>query len=326
MVRVAVIGANFGGRFMAPAYEDANFTVADVVSARDESAVIDVINNARVDLVSVHSPPFLHSRHVEMAFEARKAVLCDKPFGANLDDATHLARIARETGLFNALNFEFRFLPIRRTLKQLIDDGAIGTPERVLWTSESSLSRDPMRPFGWIFEESLGGGWLRAWGSHAVDHAAWLFGSVKARDARLFRTLAERPDPVGELHAVTADDGFAIALDTVANVDVRVSSSFAAPVTLPEQLLVVGNEAVLALNADVSLAVMRPGQETEIIEDHERVLPPVPHALRLLLADLREAMQNGTEFEATFEAGLACARVLDDLADLAAREPRGHDV
>src|SRR3974390_3136058 len=103
-LRVGVIGTGFGSRVVAGAFREAGCEVVDVVSARDSSAVRKLCRS-RVDLVAVHSPPFLHADHVTRAVDAGRAVLCDKPFGASLDEATAMTARARSAGVPTFLNF-----------------------------------------------------------------------------------------------------------------------------------------------------------------------------------------------------------------------------
>ena len=84
-MRVAVIGTGFGKHAAAPAYESQGFDV-EIVNPRDDSAVQKAIASD-VDLVSVHSPPFMHVDHVSAAIEHGHAVLCDKPFGRDTAEA-----------------------------------------------------------------------------------------------------------------------------------------------------------------------------------------------------------------------------------------------
>ncbi len=79
-----------------------------------------------VDLVSVHSPPFLHVDHVNATIDHGHPVLCDKPFGRNAAEAEAMRDRATEAGVLNFLNFEFRFAEAWAKLKQLADDGTIG--------------------------------------------------------------------------------------------------------------------------------------------------------------------------------------------------------
>ena len=71
-VKDAVIGTGFGKHAAAPAYRSLGFDV-EVVSPRDGDAVKRVLASD-ADLVSVHSPPFMHLDHVTGAIEQRHAV------------------------------------------------------------------------------------------------------------------------------------------------------------------------------------------------------------------------------------------------------------
>src|ERR1700730_14996059 len=92
-LRVGIIGTGFGARVVAPAFSHIGCDVVNVVSARVSDAVADLCR-ANLDLVSIHSPPFLHSDHVRMALQSGKAVLCDKPFGRSGAEAADLVAAA----------------------------------------------------------------------------------------------------------------------------------------------------------------------------------------------------------------------------------------
>ncbi len=295
---------------MAPAYEAAGFDVVEVVSARDDADCAALVRS-RVDLVSVHSPPFLHLRHVERALEAGKAVFCDKPFGLSAHEAKTMTRMAREAGTINAVNFEYRFAAIRQELKGIIDHGAIGTPEQLLWQNFSTQGRDPVRPFSWMYDRSLGGGWLRAWGSHASDTVTWLFGPVVARDSRFFRSIPFRDDRRGVSHAVTAEDGFAIRLATKSGAHVDVTSGGSSAVAQPETMIVIGSEGTVRLSNDLTLEVFHPGQQLRRSEEFGAQV--VPAALRRIATELRSALETDTPMEPSFRDGAACAELLDEL-------------
>jgi predicted dehydrogenase len=300
---------------MAPAYEDVGCDVVAVVSARDEAACVELTQSRGVDAISVHSPPFLHLRHVEMAIEAGKSVLCDKPFGIDATEASAMTRMAEDAETIHMINFEFRFLPIRKQLESIIAGGVIGTPHQLLWRNISSLARHPLRPFGWVFERARGGGWLRAWGSHAIDSAAVLFGPVHACDAAFFRALPSRPDREGESHDVTAEDGFAVRLASESGVHIEITSSSSSSATLPETMTVVGSDGVVTIINDLTLDIARHDRPVERVVEDESIA--VPRALRLLTSAFHEAHRTRTPVEPGFRAGLACARVLDDLTALA---------
>ena len=120
-VRVGVIGTGFGARVVAPVFrETPGCEVVDVVSSRDDAAVAELCDRADVDLVSVHSPPFLHAAHVRRALSREHAVLCDKPFGVDARDAEMLTAAAEAAECVHLVNFEFRHDPMRRLLRELV--------------------------------------------------------------------------------------------------------------------------------------------------------------------------------------------------------------
>ena len=221
-VRIGVIGSGFGARVVAPVFDATDgCTVVDVVSARDEHAIADLCARPDVDLVSVHSPPFLHAAHVRAALDGGHAVLCDKPFGLDAGDAELMLDAADASGRVNLVNFELRRAPLRERLRAMILDGAIGRPEHVQWTHLSAGSRVPLRPHGWLFERRLGGGWIGAWGAHAIDTVRWTFGEVTGAHAECRVTITERPDRAGVPRPCDAEDAFTATLRTSPGCDRR---------------------------------------------------------------------------------------------------------
>src|SRR5262249_27251640 len=155
-MRVGVIGRGFGARVVAPAFAKTDgCEVVDVVSPRDEPAVATLCARADVDLISIHSPPFLHARHVRLAIEGGHAVLCDKPFGRNAEEAAAMCHLARDAGVPGFLNFETRYDPARKRLRELVAEGAVGTPEHMQLSMLLASTRVPLRPYGWLFDGEL---------------------------------------------------------------------------------------------------------------------------------------------------------------------------
>ena len=99
-VRVLVVGTGFGARVVAPVFSDTRgCAVVQVVSARDDEGIASAIARERPDLVTVHSPPFLHDRHVRIALDAGVgAVMCDKPLTMDVGGVGFVARHGRRRG------------------------------------------------------------------------------------------------------------------------------------------------------------------------------------------------------------------------------------
>jgi predicted dehydrogenase len=302
-MRVGVIGTGFGQRVVAPAFAaTAGCEVTGVVSARDREAVQELFQRADVDLVSVHSPPFLHQEHVRLAIEARKAVLCDKPFAVNMSAPETVA----------LCNFEFRFAPARQRLRELVRAGSLGTIEHVQWTHVSSGSRVPLRPWGWLFDRELGGGWIGAWASHAVDTIRWIFGEITEVQSRPRIDIKQRPDRDGVMRECTAEDGVTASLVLASGVTVAIDSTFAASASLAPRLHVLGSDAVCELVADSRLTLRNANgvvteEHFEVDGDHHN------EPMRRFAAAVRDSVAAGDAVTdvPTFADGLACDRVLD---------------
>ena len=310
-VRVGIIGTGFGARVVAPTFTSAGLDVVDVVTPRDDAAVAALCKRPDLDLVSVHSPPFLHAAHVGWALDAGHAVLCDKPFGRSSEEAAGMVDAAREAGVVNLLNFEFRHEPARVHVKQLLDDGAIGQPEHLQWSALTSGSRIPLRRFGWLFDRSLGGGWAGAWGSHAIDAVRWLLGEVTAAGARCRVTITERPDRDGVLRRCTAEDAFTAWMSVEGGATVGIDTTFAATATLPTHVVICGSEGTIDITNDHRIVLRHSDGTRDETELPARTGDPHAGALGAWARVVARAVGSGEQVAPSFADGLACRRVLD---------------
>jgi predicted dehydrogenase len=319
-MRVGVVGGGFGQRVVAPVFAGTEgCAVVDVVSARDDTAVRALVGRPDVDLVSVHSPPFLHAPHVRLALAAGKAVLCDKPFALDADEAADLEAEARAAGAVALCNFEFRYEPARSLVREMVADGVLGRIEHVQMTRLSAGTRVPLRPWGWLFDRELGGGWVGAWGSHAVDSLRHMFGVEVTEVQALLRTeVRTRPDRDGNEHACTAEDGFSASLVLSNGASVAIDSGFAAVANMTPRFAVFGSEAVAEIVGESRIAIRRPDGSRESIDlaadtpvHTDGHLAPMQRFAEVV----RDAVSSG-EIPAgapTFADGRACDEVLDRL-------------
>lgn len=321
-VGLAVIGTGFGARVVAPGFAATEgVDVISVVSARDETAVAAAVADPRVDLVSVHSPPFLHDRHVRIALDAGRSVLCDKPFTPSAETSRRLVADARDSPGVHLLNFEFRFDPLRERTRDLVAAGVLGRIEHVVWTHHSAGSREPLRPYGWLFDRERAGGWIGAWASHAVDILRFTFGEIDSVVRSVPRlTVTHRPDPDdpdGPWHECTAEDGLSALLTLHGGATVTIDSTFAASATLPPRITVVGSDATLENVADRSLTVRDASGALDdlTITTPESTGDHHAGAMTAFAVAVRDAVRNGEAAPSvpTFADGLACDEILDRL-------------
>lgn len=311
LVRVGVIGTGFGSTNVAPAFASAEgCEVVDLVTPRDDAAVAALCARQDVDLISVHSPPFLHVEHVRRAIEAGHAVLCDKPFGRNAEESALMVKLAEDSGVVNLLNFERRFDPARERLRSLILDGAIGEPDHFQYSRFIALPKP--RPYGWLSSRELGGGWLGGQGSHLIDACRWLFGEI-AEAAMVTRTLVpERPDADGNPHQCDADDGFVSILRTDTGVTAVIDCALESSVSTPERTAVFGSAGMLEIS-DTGVLRRRPDGGTDSYEVDLKGKTPLVYSMEKWASIVCDAVRSGVvqPGSPTFADGLACAQVMD---------------
>jgi 1,5-anhydro-D-fructose reductase (1,5-anhydro-D-mannitol-forming) len=99
-----------------------------------------------------------NERHKEEAIAAAKAgkhVLCEKPLALNLPDARAMVKACNEAGVMMGTNHHLRNAVTHRTMRQLIQEGAIGTPLAARVFHAVYL---PLHLRGWRLEQRGKGG------------------------------------------------------------------------------------------------------------------------------------------------------------------------
>lgn len=310
-LKVVVIGTGFGRYTVAPAYESLGCDV-ELVSPRDVNAVNHAVA-APCDLVSIHSPPFLHLEHVKLAAANKRCVLCDKPFGRNAAEAREMLELATSAGVLHFLNFEFRFDPLREQMKQLLDSGAIGNPLHMSCSMFTSRGRKAAH--SWLFEKDKGGGWIGAFASHHVDALHCLFGDIETVSCQARIDVAARPlrkDSGSPMHKATAEDALTAWFRMKNGVTASIDTASSAAIDLPAQIVLFGSEGVLQLTHNAELVLLQPDQEPErfpAVSDGNPLRP----AQERWLGKVCEAVNSKQQIAPDFTSGLECASVLDSM-------------
>jgi predicted dehydrogenase len=323
-MKVTVIGTGFGEYAMAPVYEKLGFEV-EVITPRDTERVNRALAT-KVDLVSVHAPPFLQHDIVMRAFDHGQNVLCDKPFGKNLAESQAMRDQAHVSGKLHFLNFEVREKPNRAKIKALIDAGAIGKPLHMNWTFFSNGYRHGVH--GWISDRERGGGWINGYASHCVDFMRWIFNSEIANCGGLARTeVKTHRDAEGTPQEATAEDAYSAWFVMENGCTAIQDTSYGASVAMPMMLTIMGSEGGLELVGDKKIIVRRGRDLTGVPmadrirlgllaqEGEEYDFPPAPgeaHAPALTpwLTKVREALRTGQQISPSFDDGLVVAKAL----------------
>lgn len=279
-VRIGIVGTGFGGRVQLPGFVKlpgvevvavmssgrrasaekvaADFKIAQVCDNFDQMLQI-----SDLDAVSIVTPPYQHSELTLQAFAAGKHVLCEKPMAADLQEARAMLDACRKSGLVGMIDHEFRYVPARAYVKELVDKGWLGDLISANISMLMGSSADPkVRPWGWLFDREAGGGFLGALGSHYIDALHYWFGDIAAVTAELDTWVKERYLPNSDqMRPVTADDTFTLfcrfARSGRGMINVSVVTRFGSG----ERMELYGSQGTLILDNEGRLYGAKAGEE-----------------------------------------------------------------
>jgi len=168
-------------------------------SFRFPEAVADwraVVAHPAVDVVTVCAPNMLHVEMCEAAAAAGKHVFCEKPVGGTPEQTARIERAAREAGVITGVGYNYRWAPLVRYAKQLIDDGDLGEITNYRGRFFSMYGADPLGLLSWRFlHDQAGYGVSTDILSHAVDLAHLLVGPIDRVVATGETFIEQRPLP-----------------------------------------------------------------------------------------------------------------------------------
>ena len=99
----------------------AEFGISKAYGSYEELAA-----DPEVDLVYVATPHSHHYPHVKLLLEHGKHVLCEKAFTVNANQARELFQMAEEKNLLLTEAIWTRYIPIQKTLNEVVNSGVIG--------------------------------------------------------------------------------------------------------------------------------------------------------------------------------------------------------
>ena len=195
-IRVGVIGFGFVAKtFHVPLLQGIDgYKITAVSSSRpaDVSAMIagvDVVSDPKalathpdLDLVVIASPNETHAPLAEAAMRAGRNVVVDKPFTITVEEARHLAAVAKEKNVllsvFQNRRWDSDFLTVQDAIRRDL------TGRIVLFESRIDRYRPEVRE-RWREIPGPGAGLLYDLGPHLIDQTLLLFGIPDSVQATL---------------------------------------------------------------------------------------------------------------------------------------------
>lgn len=152
----------------------------------------ELAQDPAVDLVYIATPHSHHAQQAKLCIENGKAVLCEKAFTANAMQAREVLDLAKEKGVLVAEAIWPRYMPSRKVIADLLDSGAIGTPQ-LLTANLSGYAEDIQR----IYDPALAGGALLDVGIYPLTFMSMFFGGDFERiesSVQMFDTGVDRQE------------------------------------------------------------------------------------------------------------------------------------
>lgn len=136
----------------------------------------DMLSNAKVDIVSICMPNYLHAKEAILAFEAKKHLILEKPAAINYEELSSLRETAKKADTKSVVSFVLRWHPMVSNLKALLDKNTIGDiyyAEADYWHGIKSS----FASYNWIRRKEFAGGAMITGGCHVADIVRFLTGN-----------------------------------------------------------------------------------------------------------------------------------------------------
>ena len=167
-----------------------------------------ILDDPKIDIVSITTPNNLHREMAIACLEAGKHVWCEKPMALTLADAHAMARAAASSNVKTILGYNYIRNPAIAHARRMLMDGVIGQIVHV----RGAVDEDYMAAEGtpWTWRSRIATGGLGALGDitcHLVSLVHYLVGPIARLAADIETVHKTRPVPgTAEMREVENDD------------------------------------------------------------------------------------------------------------------------
>jgi predicted dehydrogenase len=255
--------------------------------------------DASCDAVYIATPHGFHAEHAILCLRHGKAVLCEKPLALSAREVASILAASRESGTFLMEAMWTRFIPLIRSVMELMDSGAIGA---VKYIRADFGFLAPFNPEGRLYNMRLGGGSLLDIGIYPLFLCTQLLG-------RPLRIVA-----AGDLSPTGSDVSCHAVLQYVDGASAVVSSTLACQTSITAEIA--GTEGMIRIPTPwykndryewnrtgepaqlVTVEAMVNGFEYQIAEAMRcRELgliesPLLPHSFSLMMAEVMDEIRG----------------------------------
>ncbi len=142
----------------------------------------ELLDRKDIDAIAVTSPDFTHEQYAVAALQAGKQVFCEKPLAITIEGCDRILTTWKETGCKVMVGFNMRYMNIFRTMKEIVDSGAIGELKAV-WVRHFVGQGSNFYYHDWHATRENATSLLLQKGSHDIDMIHWITGQYTQRTA-----------------------------------------------------------------------------------------------------------------------------------------------
>ncbi|MDR1770696.1 MAG: Gfo/Idh/MocA family oxidoreductase [Hungatella sp.] len=124
-----------------------------------------------IQLIYIATPHSEHYSNAKLCLENGKHVLCEKAFAANYAQAKEMTGLAKEKNLMITEAMWVRYMPMAKTLKEVLNSGVIGEPMTLTANLCYLIDGKPR-----LMKPELAGGALLDVGVYTLNFASIVFG------------------------------------------------------------------------------------------------------------------------------------------------------
>ncbi len=180
--------------------------------------VKDLLDDPEIEAVYIATPVYLHLKHITLAAEKGKHILCEKPLAKNLKETKEAVNICRKNRVFLQEGYMMKFHGAHKKIREFIKKGSIG--KVVYMRAQLSCWYPPIQG-AWRQEPRKGGGGaLIDMATHLYDLLEFLSGT------RIKRVVAMTGNQV---HNYKSEDSSTSLLEFSSGAHATVDSFFCIP-------------------------------------------------------------------------------------------------
>lgn len=159
-----------------------------------------------IDWVMIASWNCYHAEQTVAAFEAGKHVFCQKPLATTVEDCLAMRRAWKASGRMFNIGFSLRYSPHYRTMRRLIDEGALGRLVSMEFNETLHFCHGGYIMGDWRRLRKYAGTHLLEKCCHDIDLANWMTGSRARRVASFGGLDLFVPENAGRIRRLGRDE------------------------------------------------------------------------------------------------------------------------